>query len=188
MKPSILLQSGNYFNFEDPQSNVFSIDDIAHGLSNTCRFAGQCNRFYSVAQHAVIVSYLVPPEFAYEALHHDDSEAFYGDITSPFKQILFKYCPDLKQLFKSIDAVVHPFVGIPLEISEPVHHADLIALATERRDIMSVDDGSVNWDIIKDIRPAPVFIQPVSPVEAKAKYLSRHLQLLQQRELLYVNP
>ncbi len=40
-------------------------------------------RLLPVAQHAVLVSHLVPPEHAFHALHHDDVEAVMGDMSSP---------------------------------------------------------------------------------------------------------
>jgi hypothetical protein len=38
--PRIMLQSGAWFDFLDPESSEFGIEDIAAGLSNTCRYAG----------------------------------------------------------------------------------------------------------------------------------------------------
>ena len=51
--PTIMLHSGALFDFLDPWASEFTIEDVAHGLSNICRYAGQCRAFYSVcrAQH-----------------------------------------------------------------------------------------------------------------------------------------
>src|ERR1700693_75116 len=45
----------------DPRPEEVCIEDIAHGLSNECRFAGQCRSFYSVAQHSVLCARNVLP-------------------------------------------------------------------------------------------------------------------------------
>src|ERR1700734_2059257 len=83
--PSIMLHSGAWFDFAAPHSSRFTIEDIAHGLANICRYSGQCNRFYSVAEHSVLVSEIAVG-FELEALMHDAAEAFLGDITRPLKQ------------------------------------------------------------------------------------------------------
>ncbi len=62
------------------------IEDIAHALSNICRFTGHVSRFMSVAEHSVHCSRLVPPGSALLALLHDASEAYLGDIASPTKR------------------------------------------------------------------------------------------------------
>ncbi len=50
MAPYVLLARGGTFNYLEPETSRYDIFDIAHGLSNTCRFGGQCRRFYYVAQ------------------------------------------------------------------------------------------------------------------------------------------
>lgn len=65
--------------------------DLARGLARACRFAGQCDAFYSVAQHSVLASFHVPPQDALHALLHDAAEAYLGDLTGPLKRLLVSY-------------------------------------------------------------------------------------------------
>ncbi|WP_313079128.1 hypothetical protein [Atlantibacter sp.] len=66
--PFIQTLSGKHINYTDIQHDDIVIEDIATSLSHICRFAGHLPEFYSVAQHSVLVSQLVPAEFALEAL------------------------------------------------------------------------------------------------------------------------
>ncbi len=77
----IQVRSGRKFHPLDPRPEDVDINDIAHALSNLCRFTGHCTDFYSVAQHSVIASQIVPPASALAALLHDASEAYMGDIS-----------------------------------------------------------------------------------------------------------
>lgn len=69
-----------------PRVEDLDIADIARGLAMTCRYGGQtANAYYSVAEHCVLVSRHIAPEFAREALLHDSSEAYIGDMVRPLK-------------------------------------------------------------------------------------------------------
>jgi hypothetical protein len=82
---SIATFSGKFIEPLKPQWEDIEIEDIAHGLSNICRYGGQCAEFYSVSQHSVYVSYNCKPEMALNGLLHDGSEAYLGDVPRPIK-------------------------------------------------------------------------------------------------------
>ncbi len=172
--PTILLVSGAYFSFEHPERTPVPVEDIAHALSHTCRFTGHCHSFYSVAQHAVLTSYLAPPEFAFHALHHDDAEALIGDVASPLKRLI----PQYKEIERRVEAVIMEQFGLPLEMPPEVKRADLVALRTEQRDLMHSAGGL--WTSLEGIEPSQEFHvdHPMSPREAARLYLRRHHELL----------
>ncbi len=87
----IATHSGKRVYLEDPQPQDYCIEDIAHALSNTCRFTGHTPHHYSVAQHSILVSRVVPDGFKLAALLHDASEAYLGDISRPLKNLLLMY-------------------------------------------------------------------------------------------------
>lgn len=171
--PTILTSQGTYFDFEHPERSEINAEIIAHALSNICRFTGHCKRFYSVAQHAVLVSKVVPPEFAYQALHHDDAEAFVGDMASPLKKLL----PGYKEIERRVEAEIFRRFGLPEKLAPDVKRADLIMLRTEQRDLMSIKGGL--WTSLHGIDPVEEWgIDPLPPAAAKALYLERHAELL----------
>jgi hypothetical protein len=165
--PTILLASGNYFDFLAPDQSEFTIEDIAHGLSHICRFAGHCERFYSVAQHSVHVSELVPPEHAFAGLMHDAAEALVGDVAKPLKDLL----PDYRALEKRIEAAVFERFGVPQPMPAAVKEIDVVMLATEQRQLMRNRD---DWNYTRGREPAAITIPTMAPAEAKAWFLSRY--------------
>lgn len=81
--------TGAKFDPEVLDKDSIRIEDIAHGLARTPRFGGQCNKFYSVAQHSMYVADLLRekhPHLVYTGLMHDAAEAYLSDIPSPLKQ------------------------------------------------------------------------------------------------------
>ncbi len=69
-----------------PDPALVRVADIAHSLAYTCRYRGHCSRYYSVAEHSVLVSRYVPSHLALEGLLHDAAEAYLGDVPRPLKR------------------------------------------------------------------------------------------------------
>src|ERR1051326_5301684 len=82
---AIMTFSGRWINPLNPRPEDIDIVDIAHALSNQCRFTGHTRFFYSVAQHSCLVSDECANPHKLGGLLHDASEAYLSDIARPIK-------------------------------------------------------------------------------------------------------
>lgn len=165
-----------------PSVDQICIEDIAHGLANTARYGGQALKFYSVAQHSILTSYLAPYPYALAALLHDASEAYICDIPRPVKELL----PDYKLLEDEVMSVIRekflkydPIMGLDLH-HRWVKFADNAALATEA--VTMVPSGGKDWTIEWEgvtMPPIPKMIvtDPWVPEDAERRFLARFKML-----------
>lgn len=163
--------SGNRFYPLRPHIDKVAIEDIAHGLAYQCRFNGQTKTFYSIAQHSLIVADLVPPPLRLAALLHDAAEAYLGDMVKPLKVLL----PEFAALEDKVTAIIAGTYGIDFSDYAPIKRADLIALATEKRDLMP--HSAERWAYLDGIAPLPGIIVAMDPGEAKQRFLQRYGEL-----------
>lgn len=153
----------------NPDPADVALEDVAHHLSNLCRFTGAVRKFYSVAEHSVRVSEIVEPEYALEGLLHDASEAYLSDFASPIKQQA-----GFGDVYRATEAILMQAVGvafgIPAEMSERVHWADKVLLRTEMRDLMPPGDMSSGreGEVLDNV------IVPWTPEEAEVRFLDRY--------------
>lgn len=159
----IQTYTGLQFDVANPQPEMVCIEDIAHALSCIPRFGGHTLRFYSVAQHSVHVSRLVPEHQAKIGLLHDAAEAYMLDMMTPIKSQL----PDYQALYNRVEDAVFRRFGI-VALTPAVKRADLVALATEKRDLMRPTDW---WSV--DCEPDLKRIEPMDPEEAEDEFLTR---------------
>lgn len=85
VRPIILTYTGARFNILKPDPTLVRIEDIANSLSKLCRYTGHSNAFYSVAEHSIRVSEMVPEQHSLRGLLHDATEAYVGDMSFPLK-------------------------------------------------------------------------------------------------------
>lgn len=166
--------SGVKFYPYDPNPEDVKLEDIAHHLSLMCRFNGGTKVFYSVAQHSVLVSQQVAPQFALWGLLHDAGEAYVGDMVRPLKL-------GMRQ-FREVEALVMEAVALRFGLSLPepfeVKDADVVLLYTERRDMLKVQRF---WSLSDQVKLLPNILEAWSPREAEALFLKRYHQLSEVR-------
>lgn len=124
--------SGRKFYLKSDDTSTIFLDDITHALSNMGRFTGHTKRFYSVAEHSVLVSSIVStvtkdPRIILQALMHDASEAYLADISSPFKGALTNY----RMYEDSVWGRISAKYGIRQVLYSQVKWADWVALFAE---------------------------------------------------------
>ena len=161
--------TGRQFWPMDPKIEDIDILDIAHGLSNICRYGGHAKAFYSVAEHSCHVSDALPPELALAGLLDDAAEAYIGDMIRPIKYSI----PQYQALDGYLSAMINERFGIPKERHPEVIRVDNAILADESEQVML---GQVaDWKLTE---PAlGVTIQFWSPELAKMMFWGRFKQL-----------
>ncbi len=168
--------SGRYINLQRLSSRDICIEDIAHGLSMLCRFAGQCRSFYSVAEHSVLVAGEVErtnpdkPMLILEALLHDASEAYVGDIRSPLKKL--EWMAPVRTLERDIQQRVWEHFGLfhSPESSKIIQLWDLAVLKCEARELLG--SRGHGWHLPEDLPEIQGLIHRWSPEKAEQEYLA----------------
>jgi hypothetical protein len=168
----IVTYTGRRFYPLDPNPQDIDILDIAHALSNTCRFTGHTKEFYSVAQHSYLVSLILGKEQALAGLLHDASEAYLCDISTPVKHSRMFEAYRLAEDW--LQGMIFLRFGIrQTEIPEDVREADRFVGVLEGRTLMPHDPGSF-WMDSDEARYLPQdHMACWDPQKAKIKFLSR---------------
>jgi len=169
--PSFLTSSGTVYNYRSPLHSPLTVEDIAHALAHQCRYGGHAVRFYSYAQHAVLVSRLVPDEDALAALMYDGPKAVLGNVQTALKPLL----PDYTDLEARVRVAIYAMVRLPAEPPASIATAALVVRATEHRDVLAPTRH--DWPELRGVRPMEAVIEPLAPEAARAAFLARYAEL-----------
>lgn len=162
----------------DPRAEEVHPLDIARGLSHQCRYAGHVKRFYSVAEHCILMSLVMPTrELALAALLHDAAEAYVVDVPRPLKRNL----PGYAQIEDRVLTVILDRFGVTFEraplgvggllvLPREVKEADKRILLDERAQLMSIPPAP--W-AVDELQPLGIGIDALAPHRAYDAYLAR---------------
>lgn len=200
--PVAIIRHGKYMHTSNgkkfwplnPVAEEVHIEVIAHHLATQGRYNGATRHpeikdriFYSVAEHCVYVAHhmefeLQRPDLALEALLHDASEAYIGDLIRPLK-----YSDEFAEPFKTAERRVEKVIADRFNLVYPfpkeVHTCDEAVTAAEVEQIIEVDknDEWVSGMLHDDRNVAPINIEMIQPYEAMQGFLGAYHRLMYHR-------
>lgn len=163
----------------DPREDEIHLEDIAHALGMSARFGGHCQKFYSVAEHCV----LMVEEYAYrcetalrpidttealQVLLHDAEEYIFKDMVRPIKHDAGVDLRDYKRLSTNLSCMIHDKFGLP-QSAYWIKALDESMLLKEKERVMS---SEVAWNFTPGIAIAQVEPKFWSPAKAKREFLN----------------
>lgn len=165
----ICTHSGIKVFLANPSPDIITLEDIAHGLSNLCRYNGQCKKFYCVGEHVTLVAQDVLCRtgnvmLAACALMHDSPEAYLGDVTGPLKEMLLVF----KILESRFEAAIAKRFGLEYRFDHAeIKRSDYEVFFTEKDHLF--DYAYEVWG--REGVAADVKIEGWSPETAKRRFL-----------------
>lgn len=174
MKIPFFTLKGNLIDLFEFKPEDIDIEEVAHSLSNLCRYNGMTKKFYSVAEHCVLMTrhareqWLDNEQVQKAALLHDASEAYVGDVTYHLKKVVldFSYYEDqiLNAIFKKYNV---DFSG---QIEEDVHWLDRCICVDEMKQLMNGIDPTLVLPA-DEFRGLGIECQAWEPSQARQEYL-----------------
>lgn len=179
----IVTYTGDHFDFSNPE---YRIRDIAHALAMTVRYGGHADRFYSVAEHSLMVAWLMENVIGgdpLEGLMHDATEAYLSDVPAPFKQFL----PDWREHDKRLEAALREQYHLPQKRSDECTKADWIALYIEAVELIPgqgadfADPNNYREEALAIKAEHELNVQCLQPLAAEHRFITRYSGLILDR-------
>ena len=153
--------------------------DIAHSLSQQCRFGGHSSEFMSVAEHSVNVMRYLQERFHNDrvlwlaGLLHDASEAYLVDVPRPVKHVLAEYA----SLERDVQTAIHERFGITVDTiaHDLIKEADNAVLKSEAESLMP--SQGAKWGM-ESIPESGLWIACLPPKEAETLFLKAFVELM----------
>lgn len=150
--PYLLTVSGQRVSLLNPKPEQINLRDISHALGQMVRFNGHTKRMYTVAEHSVLVSWLLG-ELQHDArlqmlgLFHDAAEAYIGDVPTPVKWAMdapgvgfgpYVGTGAFREIERRLDAAINTRFKLAYTPGDHtiIKAADTIALSMEARDLL----------------------------------------------------
>lgn len=175
MSADLYIQTafGNRYSLLYPDPDQILLREVAHALSNICRFTGHTREFYSVAQHSVLIARIMrdegrDPMTVRAALMHDAHEAFVGDVPTPLKAALRARGPGFDHMETLAKKAISKRFRTPVQLPLAVRQADLRMLMTESAQLLFGGPMGKGWP---DAEPYPIQITPWIPDRARLAFL-----------------
>jgi len=173
MESWLQTYTGRKFDPFNPTIEDIHIEDIAHALSQICRFGGHSTRFYSVAEHSLIVSYFCE-NYPLEGLLHDATEAYIGDMIRPLKIRL-----NIKSVERKLSELIATKYDLVYPWPDEIKEFDHRILGDEKKLLMT---PGLDWyDIGKPLGINNLGV--VGPREIETIFLKRFRQLYRNKTL-----
>ena len=174
-RPILTTHSGKYVDIYAPDVDSIVIDDIAHALSNLCRYGGHSDIFYSVADHCVNMhDYFMErdqPINAYVALMHDATEAYLCDIPRPIKPFITGY----QEIEDNLQKVIFEKFKVP-KMNDAVKKLDHNIIYNEVEEVNMIQP---EWKSLYQDLEVPIFVSPSTSL-AKAAFLECYYNCVEQ--------
>lgn len=159
----IVTAAGHELDLRRPAPGMLDAGTMAHSLAQLNRFTGHATRPYSVAEHSLLVVEILQRELGITpatlggamtlllGLMHDAHEALTGDLHTPGKRMVGPAWREFEGRLEHAVRRAYALVTVAAQRGELVKRADLIALATERRDLLPAT--ATPWLCLHGIEP-----------------------------------
>ena len=177
--------TGGMWSIHHPAPADVSIRDIAAGLSRNCRYNGQimeeCD-FLSVSEHSVLMTKWAiqnnvaqTTEDALAILLHDASEAYFGDMVTPLKDLL----PEFRNIENNAQSVIIKGFGLSddnVRISKATIKEIDNRIRLDEREFAIMDPAlsegkKLLWDKVPNLSALSVTIEGLNPRQARMQFL-----------------
>lgn len=167
--------SGKKFNILNPTTDMITPEDIARGLAHKPHYSGFSPMYFSIAEHSLLVCELYDMcnpgdrKGQLQALLHDASEAYTGDMIKPIKNML----PNFVLIENKIQSTIYSKYDIdPAERKAKIKEIDNRIQDIEADAFYHYEDLNDN-----DKKVVDKWIKYLSPTDAYYAFWDRYDQL-----------